>query len=109
MPSLVSHNGRHTLLVNGHPFFMLGGQAHNSSAWPALLPGVWQSAEYMHLNTLEVPIYWEQIEPKEGKFDFSIVDKLLSQARAHKMHLVLLWYLEKREQSLHASLDEKRC
>ena len=92
MPAVIEKDGHHALLVDGKPFFILGGQAHNSSAWPALLPHVWQSAEYMHLNTLEVPVYWEQIEPTEGSFDFSIVDTLLAQARTHNVHLVLLWF-----------------
>ncbi|HSN08224.1 MAG TPA: DUF5597 domain-containing protein [Hanamia sp.] len=92
MPALVNQNGKHMLLIDGKPFFILGGQVHNSSAWPALLPAVWKSAEYMHLNTLEIPVYWEQIEPEQGKFDFSIIDLLLSQAREHQVHLVLLWF-----------------
>jgi beta-galactosidase GanA len=92
IPSITQKNGGYTLLVDGKPFFILGGQAHNSSAWPALLPNVWQSAEYMHLNTLELPVYWEQVEPAEGKFDFALVDTLLAQAKAHNMHLVLLWF-----------------
>ncbi len=92
IPAITNNNGRHALLVDGKPFLILGAQAHNSSGWPSLLPNVWQSAEYMHLNTLEVPLYWEQIEPTEGKFDFSILDTLLTQARAHNMHLVLLWF-----------------
>lgn len=92
LPKLIEKNGRHALLVDGKPFLMLGGQAHNSSAWPALMPGVWKSAGAMHLNTLEVPIYWEQIEPQPGKFDFSLVDTLLTQARQHNVHLVLLWF-----------------
>jgi hypothetical protein len=92
MPALTEKNGRHALLVDGKPFFMLGGQAHNSSSWPAMLLSVWQSAEYMHLNTVEVPLYWEQVEPTEGSFDFSLIDTLLAQARAHQMRLVLLWF-----------------
>lgn len=92
LPKLIEKNGRHAFLVDGKPFLMLGGQAHNSSAWPALMPGVWKSAEAMHLNTLEVPLYWEQIEPQPGKFDFSLVDTLLTQARQHNVHLVLLWF-----------------
>ncbi|HEV2478544.1 MAG TPA: DUF5597 domain-containing protein [Puia sp.] len=92
MPSIVDNQGRHTLLVDGKPFFILGGQAHNSSAWPALLPQVWTAIEHMHANTLEVPVYWEQLEPQEGKFDFSLVDTLLTQAQAHHTRLVLLWF-----------------
>src|SRR5436305_9908644 len=92
LPSLIEKNGRHALLVDGKPFFMLGAQVHNSSAWPAMMPAVWQSAAYMHLNTLEAPVYWEQMEPTEGTFDFSIVDTLLTQTQAHNVHLVLLWF-----------------
>ena len=92
MPQIVEKNGRHALLVDGQPFFMLGGQAHNSSGWPGMMPQVWSAVEAMHANTLEVPIYWEQIEAQPGKFDFSLVDMLLKQGREHKVHLVLLWF-----------------
>jgi len=92
MPRIINQKDHHALLVDGAPFFILGGQAHNSSAWPGMLPEVWQAAEKLHLNTLELPIYWEQIEPQAGKFDFSLVDTLLTQARAHKVRLVLLWF-----------------
>ena len=46
----------------------------------------------MNVNTLELPIYWEQIEPQPGKFDFSLVDTLLRQSAEHHVHLVLLWF-----------------
>jgi beta-galactosidase GanA len=92
MPSIVEQNGHHAFLVDGKPFLMLGGQAHNSSGWPGMMPQLWQAVEQMHCNTLEVPIYWEQVEPEPGRFDFSMVDTLLSQAREHKVRLVLLWF-----------------
>lgn len=92
MPQIVNKDGRHALLVDGQPFFMLGGQAHNSSGWPGMLPQVWSAVEAMHANTLEVPVYWEQIEAQPGKFDFSLVDTLLKQGREHKVHLVILWF-----------------
>jgi hypothetical protein len=92
IPSIQEKNGRHALLVNGAPFLVLGGQAHNSSAWPKMLPKVWLAIETMHANTLEVPIYWEQVEARQGKYDFSLIDTLLMQSRAHKVHLVLLWF-----------------
>lgn len=92
IPALIEKNGRHQLLVDGHPFFILGGQAHNSSAWPAILPQVWSAVQRMHANTLEIPIYWEQIEPEQGRFDLSLIDTLLTQARGHGVRLVLLWF-----------------
>jgi beta-galactosidase GanA len=101
MPKIIEKDGRHALLVDGQPFLMLGGQAHNSSGWPGMLPQVWYAIESMHANTLEVPIYWEQIEAQAGKFDFSLVDTLLKQGREHKVHLVLLWFATWKNGSSH--------
>jgi hypothetical protein len=92
IPQIIKKNGKHALLVDGKPYFILGGQAHNSSGWPGMLPGVWSAVGTLHANTLEIPIYWEQIEPRPGKFDFTIVNTLLSQARRHRIRLVLLWF-----------------
>jgi hypothetical protein len=92
MPRIIEKNGRHALLVDGKPFLILGGQAHNSSAWPGMLPQLWQAVGQLHANTLEVPLYWEQVEARQGVFDFSIMDMLLLQARQHQVHLVLLWF-----------------
>jgi hypothetical protein len=92
VPYLVNEKGRHALIVDGKFFFMLGGQTHNSSAWPAMLPQVWSTMEAMHANTLEIPIYWQQIESEEGTFDFSVMDMIITQAREHNLRLVLLWF-----------------
>ncbi|MBN2774390.1 MAG: beta-galactosidase, partial [Prolixibacteraceae bacterium] len=92
IPKIVTKDGHHTLLVEGEPFFILGGQSHNSSAWPGMLPHVWHAIESLNANTLEVPIYWEQIEPQPGQFDFSLIDTLLLQARERNKYLVLLWF-----------------
>ncbi len=92
IPRLVTKDGRHALLVDGEPYLILGGQSDNSSTWPAMLPGVWQVIEEMNANTLEIPVYWEQIEPEEGTYDFSMVDLLLEQARERDVRLVLLWF-----------------
>ena len=92
IPKLIEKDGRHALLVDGKPFFILGAQAHNSSAWPGMLPSVFSAIKEINANTLEVPIYWEQIEPVPGKFDFSLIDTLLLQSRKHQVHTVLLWF-----------------
>jgi beta-galactosidase GanA len=57
-----------------------------------MLTQLWSAISKMNANTLEVPIYWEQIEAQPEKFDFSLIDTLLIQARQHKVRLVLLWF-----------------
>ncbi|WP_255494652.1 DUF5597 domain-containing protein [Luteibacter sp. Sphag1AF] len=91
-PRVVNENGRHALMVDGKPYLILGAQVNNSSAWPSAMEKVWPAVEYMHANTVQVPIAWEQVEPKEGQFDFSFLDSLVGQAREHKVRLVLLWF-----------------
>ncbi len=92
MPKIVQKDGRWALMVDGAPYLMLGLQVNNSSAWPGMLPEVWPAVDRLHANTVEMPVYWEQLELTEGKFDFSVVDALLVGARQHKVHLVLLWF-----------------
>jgi beta-galactosidase GanA len=92
LPHLATNGTRHALIVDGAPFTMLGAQANNSSNYPWALPKVWPVLDRIHANTLEIPVAWQQIEPQEGKFDFSWVQTLLDQARAHDKRLVLLWF-----------------
>jgi hypothetical protein len=92
LPRVVTRDGRSALFVDGAPWLMLGAQANNSSNYPAALPKVWPMLERLNANTLEIPIAWEQIEPIEGKFDFSYLDALLKGAREHHLRLLLLWF-----------------
>jgi beta-galactosidase GanA len=92
MPRVVEKDGRWALLVEGAPYLILATQVNNSSAWPGMLPEVWPAVDRLHANTVEMPVYWEQLEPMQGKFDFSVVDALLAGAREHKVRLVLLWF-----------------
>lgn len=92
IPRVVTRDGRHALVVDGAPFLILGAQVNNSSAWPAALPQVWPAVAQLQANTVSVPIAWEQVEPVEGRFDFSFLDTLLQQARQHDVRLVLLWF-----------------
>jgi len=93
VPHIRMENGTRQLIVNGQPFLILGGELGNSSAGTAaeadqIVPRV----AAMHVNTVLMPVAWEQLEPKEGDFDFSILDHWIDTARGHNVHLVLLWF-----------------
>ena len=92
LPHFVEKDGRHALIVDGAPFLILGAQTNNSSNYPAELPKVWPVIRAIHANTVEIPVAWEQLEPQEGRFDFSWIDTLIPQARENNVRLVLLWF-----------------
>jgi hypothetical protein len=93
LPHLSSNNGVTQLYVEGKPFLILGGELGNSSASDMnYLRPYWQNLRNMHLNTVLAPVYWELMEPIEGRFDFSLVDSLISGARRWNLKLVLLWF-----------------
>ncbi len=79
--------------MHDQPFLVLGGELGNSSASSAdYMKPHWPRLRTMNLNTVLAPVYWELIEPTEGKYDWSSVDALLRDARAHDLKLVILWF-----------------
>lgn len=86
--------GISTLYIDDRPFFIYGGELHNSdTSDPAYMErAVWPALEGLHMNTVVAPVYWELIEDQQGTYDFSHVDSLVLQAREHDLHLVLLWF-----------------
>jgi len=79
--------------VDGKPFIMLSGELHNSSASSSeYMKPIWKKLAAMNLNTVIGTVSWELLEPQEGKFDFTLVDDQIRQARAHNMRLVLIWF-----------------
>jgi len=111
IPTIQMVNGEKALMVDGKPFTLLGGEVHNSSSSSAVYmeEKVWPYIRGMHLNTLAIPVAWETVEPEEDRFDFTLVDQLLAQARREKMRLILLWFgLWKNAQSTYVPAWVKR-
>jgi len=91
MPRIVQKDGRYALFVDDAPFLILGTEDLTMGQWTTS-PDVWPNIEHMQANTVEVSIYWEQLEPQLDQYDFTMVDRLVSEARQHSVHLVLLWF-----------------
>jgi hypothetical protein len=102
IPRIVKQGSKYTFLVDGKPFLMLGGQVDNfNSWWPSyhtldplqdeiakVLPGF----KSYHANTIEFPVHWGLIEPKEGEFDFAGFDQVVRDIRAHDLRAIVLWF-----------------
>lgn len=81
------------LIVDGKPFLVRGGEVGNSAATnPGFLKPFWPRFAALNMNTVLAPVYWDLVEPEEGRFDFSTLDRLLADARTHRMRLILLWF-----------------
>ena len=92
-PHLEKRGNVTQLIVEGEPFLVLGSELRNSSASsPAYMEPLWENLKAGGMNTVLAVVTWEQVEPVEGQFDFTVVDELVKAARAHDLKLALLWF-----------------
>lgn len=92
-PHLRRQGSATQLIVDGRPFLVIGGELHNSSSSNlAYMNPIWKRLVALHLNTVLAAVSWELIEPEEGRFDFALVDGLITEARQHGLRLILLWF-----------------
>ena len=92
IPHLEKHGTATQLVVDGKPLLMLGGELLNSSSSSLdYMRPVWPRLAAIPLNTVLTPLSWELIEPREGEFDFTLLDGLIQDARRNNLHLVFLW------------------
>lgn len=93
-PRFEEINGSLTLIVDNQPFIAYAGEIHNSNASnPKRMKDlVWDKIDTLNLNTLLVPVYWENIEKIEGTYDFENVKAIIDQARTHNIKLIFLWF-----------------
>lgn len=93
LPHLERRGSATQLIVDGQPYLALAGELHNSSSTSrAYMKPIWPKLVQMNLNTVLASVPWDMIEPEEGKFDFSMVDYLVEDARSAHLRLVLLWF-----------------
>ena len=93
LPYLQKQGSTTQLMVDGKPFLVIGGELGNSSASSIEdIERIFPKLQRMGLNTVLVPAYWDLTEPQEGKFDFTLTDKVIQQARANDLKVVFLWF-----------------
>jgi len=93
LPQIRQNGAVKHFFVDDKPFIMLSGELHNSSPSSIeYMRPIWDKLSALHLNTVIGAVSWELVEPKEGKFDFSLVDDQINQARQRNMRLVLIWF-----------------
>jgi hypothetical protein len=93
MPQMRQLNGAKALFVDGRPFLILGLQWDCDSCFSKenmdpLIP----EAAKMGCNTAVLPLYWREVEPQEGKFDFAMLDNRIEVARRNGLRIVLVWF-----------------
>ena len=81
---------------------ILGGELSNSAATSVEdIDEVLPRMRALGLNTVLVPAYWELMEPREQsqtkepreqKFDFTLIDRTIDVARREQLHVVFLWF-----------------
>ncbi len=90
---LVRQGSAVQLEVDGQRMLLLAGELSNSAATStADIDSAMARVARMGLNSVFVPAYWEFIEPEEGLYDFTLVDRVVDRARAHDMKVVFLWF-----------------
>ena len=93
IPHLEKRGTATQLIVDGKPFLVLAGELTNNSATSVeYMKPIWPKLVEAKLNTVLAAVAWNQVEPQEGKFDFSVVDGIIRDAQSHNLRLVLLWF-----------------
>ena len=82
-----------TLQAQKLGFPILGGELSNSAATSvADIDEVMPRMRALGLNTVLIPAYWEFVEPVEGQFDFTLIDRTIDVTRQEQLHVVFLWF-----------------
>ena len=79
--------------ISSLPCPILGGELSNSAATSVEdIDEVMPRMRALGLNTVLVPAYWELMEPVEGQFDFTLIDRTIDVARQEQLRVVFLWF-----------------
>ncbi len=86
-------NGTQHLVANDKPYLLLSGELHNStSSTRESLDTAMKTLKAMRLNSVITTLGWEQLEPEEGHFDYTVIDYTIQLAEKYDMRIVLAWF-----------------
>jgi hypothetical protein len=96
LPYIKETNGVKQLIVDDESFVILGGELMNSSASSIeYMEPIWERVRSLNVNTLLLPINWQQFEPVESEFHIKFPAKpydlvenvVLNEVTVHKLKL----------------------
>lgn len=93
-------NGKRAIALEGKPFLTLGAQ-FRTDRW--LLKGgftyaglseagVIGWAKALHCNTIQLTIWWKEIEPERNRFDWTLLEWSLNECRKYGLKMEIIWF-----------------
>jgi hypothetical protein len=87
---------KRVFMVDGKPFFPLGCESLYVAGYSVRKESeteeAFKAVKDADCNTSMIDIYWDQLNPREGEYDFSGIDALILGARKYGLKLILLWF-----------------
>ena len=93
-----TEDGRIYVEVDGEPMLYTGAQVRidgyvHLDDWSFdELEDQFIKASSMNVNTVQLPLCWNDLEPQEGQYDFRSVRKLLDWALEYDLRIEFLWF-----------------
>lgn len=95
---LVTENNKTYVSVDGKPFPFLGAQIRLDALLNCdkmtinEVENYFKKAQELGLNCVQIPISWNMVEPKENKYDYSILNSILQFVNKYNLKMELLWF-----------------
>lgn len=95
---LVTTDDMTYLEVDGSPFAVFGAQLRidvfrncDKLDWDGI-EAYYAKAKELGVNTVELSYPWKFLEPEEGQYDFTSIDRMLALANKYDLKVELLWF-----------------
>lgn len=89
---------KYVLKVDDKPFYMTNVQLRldklrGYEGWSDdALEAVVRQAASDGFNTVSIPLFWREVEPVKGRFDWTVLDQYLDWCRKYELKMELLWF-----------------